>query len=740
LTDQQLLREYAEGRSETAFAELVRRHVDLVYSAARRMVCDSHLAEDVTQAAFVALARSAHQLSDRAVLSGWLHRTAQNIAAQTVRTDVRRRAREEEAAAMNELFAAEPDGVWEHIAHHLDAALGELNEADRDALMLRYFERKSAQEMAQVLGVSDEAAQKRVSRAVERLREFFGKRGVTVGASGLALVLSANAVQAAPAALAVTISAAAGLAGAAVQTATAIAATKTIAMTTLQKSLIAGALALALVAGIGTSIIHHSRGHSAPLMAAAPALPGGADPSLAGSVGGTLRTPEGKPLANAQVFLSTASAAVPVYAAPSPDVVSTVSGGDGRFSFPASPENCAVIVVHDLGYGQATVAELAATAELTLQAWAHVEGTLLQGATPLPNQTIHLSRTRFGSKLQEQAYRTVHDITTKTDFAGHYAFPRVAPGDTWISWRKDPGRYDLQYRYLDLQPGQAITADIGGRGQPVTGRAVLADSDAPVHFYGSVWPKTPHQMRRPPNWRTLPPEEQASLTADWEKTPDAKLYNQERCPIDFRLEADGSFIVPDVPAGDYRITVASWAGAPVKSQMLSRGTTEISVPEMPAGRSDAALDAGKIMAYSTAPLRAGDFAPPFETTTLDGQPLKLADYRGRHVLIHFWRSDAPESLEDMDHFKAAQTARGQDKTFALIGLNFDAALSSAQHYATNHHLTWTQGFLGKSSDVPNRYRLRRPEALLIGPDGRILFPQLTGPGIASALEDALGAK
>ena len=98
-TDSQLLHAYAEQRSEPAFSELVRRHVDFIYSAALRMVCDSHLAEDVTQGVFVALAKNAAQLKDRPVLSGWLHRTAQNIAAQTVRTDVRRRAREQEAAA-----------------------------------------------------------------------------------------------------------------------------------------------------------------------------------------------------------------------------------------------------------------------------------------------------------------------------------------------------------------------------------------------------------------------------------------------------------------------------------------------------------------------------------------------------------------------------------------------------------------------------------------------------------------
>ena len=138
-TDAQLLRAYAEDRSDAAFTELVRRHVDFTYSAAVRMVRDTHLAEDVTQGVFVALAKSASQLLEHPVLSGWLHRTAQNIAAQTVRTIERRRAREQEAAIMNELLSTESDASWEAIAPHLDAALGELNEADRDALLSALF-------------------------------------------------------------------------------------------------------------------------------------------------------------------------------------------------------------------------------------------------------------------------------------------------------------------------------------------------------------------------------------------------------------------------------------------------------------------------------------------------------------------------------------------------------------------------------------------------------------------------
>ncbi len=237
-TDSLLLKAYVERRLEAAFTELVRRYVDLVYSAAIRMVRDPHLAEDVTQGAFVALARQASELVERATLAGWLHRTAQNIAAQTVRTVERRRAREQEAFAMRGEISILPEVWWEQIEPHLDAALGELNDADRDAVVLRYFHKKSATEIATLLGVSDDAAQKRVSRAVEKLREVFAKNKITIGAGSLGILISANAVQAAPAGLAANILAAtSGL-------------TVTAGMTMIQNLFIGGFAAVAIGVGI----------------------------------------------------------------------------------------------------------------------------------------------------------------------------------------------------------------------------------------------------------------------------------------------------------------------------------------------------------------------------------------------------------------------------------------------------------------------------------------------------------
>lgn len=252
-TDLQLLARYARHHAEDAFAEIVRRHLGLVYSAARRQVRSPQLAEEVAQSAFTDLARNSRRLAPDTVLTAWLYQVTRRTAIDVVRREARRQLREQIATEMNALNAESGTGrepAWSEIEPLLDEAMDALDDTDRAAVLLRYFENKSLREVGQQLGVSDDAAQKRVSRAVERLREFFAKRGVTVGAGGLAAVISANAVHAAPAGLAVTISTAAALAGTSLATTTTITATKAIAMTALHKTLITAFVAVLTGAGI----------------------------------------------------------------------------------------------------------------------------------------------------------------------------------------------------------------------------------------------------------------------------------------------------------------------------------------------------------------------------------------------------------------------------------------------------------------------------------------------------------
>ena len=258
-SDLDLLGQYVRKKSQDAFAEIVRRRVDLVYSAALRQVRSPQLAEEVAQSVFTDLARNAGKISGTGVppvssLTPWLYAVTRRTSIDVIRKESRRQLREQIAVEMTNMNATESSTgvppVWSEIEPFLDEAMESLDEADRNAVLLRYFESKSLREVGEALGASEDAAQKRVSRAVERLREFFSKRNVTIGASGLAVLISANAIQAAPVGLAATISAAAVLAGTAVSTSTAIAATKAIAMTTLQKTIIGATLAAAVGTGV----------------------------------------------------------------------------------------------------------------------------------------------------------------------------------------------------------------------------------------------------------------------------------------------------------------------------------------------------------------------------------------------------------------------------------------------------------------------------------------------------------
>jgi RNA polymerase sigma factor (sigma-70 family) len=251
-SDAQLLRDYAERGSEAAFGEIVTRHTDFVYSAALRQVDSSDLAADITQKVFVDLVRKAKPVADRlaaeASLAGWLHRATRYAALNHLRDRRRRLANERQA--MNQLLAnAESSADWDRIRPVLDEALDSLGDEDREALLLRYFKNQDFRTVGLALGVSDDAAQKRVSRAVERLREFFSKQKITIGTGGLIALISANAVQSAPIGLAATVSAAA-FTGTALSTSTAIATTKVIAMTALQKTIIGTALAAAIGTGV----------------------------------------------------------------------------------------------------------------------------------------------------------------------------------------------------------------------------------------------------------------------------------------------------------------------------------------------------------------------------------------------------------------------------------------------------------------------------------------------------------
>jgi RNA polymerase sigma factor (sigma-70 family) len=214
MDDLELLREYVERQSEQAFAELVGRHVDIVYSTALRLVGDADLAKDVAQLAFTDLARQAKARAHIHLVAGWLYRRVRYAALDLLKSDRRRREREKAAMQLTELNSEGPS-VWQDVAPLLEDAMSRLGRAEQDIVVLRFFQNKSLREVGRALGLTEDAARMRVSRALEKLRAFFHRKGVKVSLAVLAPALAANAVQAAPPGLAATLTAASLAAGSA---------------------------------------------------------------------------------------------------------------------------------------------------------------------------------------------------------------------------------------------------------------------------------------------------------------------------------------------------------------------------------------------------------------------------------------------------------------------------------------------------------------------------------------------
>jgi uncharacterized protein (TIGR03435 family) len=257
-----LLRSYAEDHSEDAFATLVNRHIDKVYSAALRHTGNTHQAEEIAQAVFVILAQKAKRLGKGVILEGWLYQTARLTALTFIRSEIRRARREQEAHMQNNSGENEAD-VWSQITPLLDAALAALNDTDRNAVVLRFFYGKSMREIGAALGANEDTARMRVNRAVERLRNYFSKRGVNSTATAIVGAISVNSIRSAPTTLAKTATAMALAKGTTASTSTSTlikGALKIMAWTKAKTAIVTGAVIL-LAAGTTTVAVTKIAAH-----------------------------------------------------------------------------------------------------------------------------------------------------------------------------------------------------------------------------------------------------------------------------------------------------------------------------------------------------------------------------------------------------------------------------------------------------------------------------------------------
>jgi len=566
LNDGELLREYARTGSQEAFARLVRQHVDKVYSAALRQVHRTHQADEVTQAVFIALARKAPGLSGKVVIGGWLMK-ATHLAVKNLRRIEARRHRHELYAAQQrtlDMTRSEsnspdpPSDTWNGISPLLDGALAMLPESVRDALILRYLEGRDFAGIARVLGISEEAARKRVERGLEKLRLIFAARGITIPAEVLGETLLLYAVHPAPAKV---VHAAAG-AAAAVKHLTL--AKGVVTVMAWSKVKIAAVCAAGILLVGGTSVVVHK-------VIAAPRdriviAPTGSEPAIttvapAGGfeMRGQVFAPDGSPVAGARVLAHTGPGSLKIFMDPRlgtpPPAPTIMTGADGSFQLTAPTQPRGVVVTCPQGIARATAKQLADNPRLQLIPWARIEGDVELDGVPGKNAQLLVSYIQDEPRVE---------LNAMTDASGHYVVPEAPPGKLFMSCNA-PGDRFLNGMVM-VSPGGTATADFITR----NGRTLVAHL-GPVPTSGYVTALL--------NLDPTPP------------SPGEGHFELDSYQQDCTAQTGAEIRFPLVPPGKYRLSLNLIDGKTGKDYAAEKSLT---VPSLPAGAAPTEVDAGTL--------------------------------------------------------------------------------------------------------------------------------------------------
>ncbi len=377
-----------------------------------------------------------------------------------------------------------------------------------------------------------------------------------------------------------------------------------------------------------------------------------------------------------------------------------------------------------------------------------VEGIVRVGAKPGVHMEVILERNEpmpTGRKPRRRPN------TKTTDRKGRFVFENVEPGEWRVGLFK---QYSLRntggYTRMStsshavrfgLDAGKTARVQIGGTGRPVVGRLVPPKGeDVQVAFEGGsarrIWLKTP----RPPYPKDLSDDERRAWYEKWCRSDEGKALWRQRRTYVVDVAPDGTFRAEDIPPGDYALHIEVARRGEELGRASGYAGMNFTVPPIPAGRSDKPLDLGEVAVVFEKRLEVGQPAPDFEVVTVDGKPVKLADYKGKWVLLDFWATWCGPCKAETPNLKAVWDRFGKGPRFAMIGLSIDKTPAEPRDYAKQNGLGWVQGFVkgGTGSKIAQDYCVRGiPSILLIGPDGKIRATRLRGKRIEPAVESAL---
>jgi RNA polymerase sigma factor (sigma-70 family) len=780
--DLELVRRYAEERSEQAFADIVHRYAGLVYSAALRQTRgDRHRAEEITQEVFITLARKAGGLGKGVVLAGWLLTTTRYTASNLIKMEARRKQHERKAAqqrpeqiptsaAPSTEAAGEHD--WDHVSPILDDAIESMNRGRREALLLRYFEGMSVRQVAERLNISEAATKQRLSRGVEQLRGLLGRRGVTVSAAALAALLATHAAQAAPVGLAAAVAAGAhavvAAGSAASVSAGAAAATHTLGWkglvsvmvaTTAKTKAIAAGIALIVLLTTATAVMRYSHGSSGNR---SPANSGAANAADAGkgtitarydsnggaaagsnspnavAYSGIVLAPDGKPVARAEVLLAGNFGMVQVSHMGFQNVPTTKTGPDGRFTLPPQADVKTLVVRCTAGYAEVPVNRFTNGGEMRIEPWGRIEGFAMSGGKPAVGRTIRLTRELEGG---EAVFQTMvqHDATARCDDSGHFVFSRVARGRVWVGPEQPAysdyqsgagGPFSAMHRPIEVESGATARLELGAGGRSLSGQiaAPAAASDDRLVYTGFLAPAAPGATTRP-------------TRQDWASSG----------PIAFRVitDARGRFTAENVPPGHYAFNLHAFANYPgaMIAEQAGWVAGEFDVPAAPPAATASAeghdvppTEVGSFIPVVPNRLRPGSAAPEFHATTADGnKQLALKDFAGKYLVLMINPGHPSSMWEDPLDLDVLLDRFGGNDKLAFLGIRIgdtQAARPRGERDIPRLPIAYAK-LASPAEGVPPEYANAPAPTFLIDPQGKLVTKWASSRGLLDLLHRTL---
>jgi len=513
---------------------------------------------------------------------------------------------------------------------------------------------------------------------------------------------------------------------------------------------------------------------------------------------GVVYLPSGEPASNAEVIVCTPSQGIYMQNGRNRqgETVSTMTGADGSFTMVPQNEDFTLVVIHDEGYAEVNEADLADSNEILLASWGRVEGVLRIGSKAGSNESIALYYSRPYSPNEPKinfSYKTV------TDANGYFEFERVRPGDASVAREVKLSRRSTTYSHrtsVEVKAGETVSLTIGGMGRPVIGQVtVQADYNEPVNFssgHSSLMSTGPIRMQPPypEDFHLMPRQEQFKWILDWQKTDEGKAMIEQNLTPEYpenimdmtmeeiqawhkqwqqsdkvkaymkrikevrkdrrryalKIEPDGTFRVDDVPAGNYQLRINVYDrpmnsySARRRPETIGSVNHEFEVPDINESVIDEPFDLGSLTLMIKRRLKVGDVAPDLETETFEGKAVRLSDFSGKVVLLHFWQSGHPQSIESLEDLKEVYEAFGKNKRFVIVSVVTGGDVEGARKVAEEHDLKWVQvraNSVGSRQMYENYGMQQVFYTYVIGADGKVLA---RNPGLGQMMltvEEAL---